>query len=334
MGQERRRDIRRVSVASSGEQYTISHDAYEATIAEVGATLRSLQADGLPLVEAFALDATCDAGHGQLLLPWPNRIADAAYEFDNHHFRLAVTEPATGCAIHGLTRWANWRCLEHGSSHVTLLHRLHPQPGWPGVLDLTATYRLDDNGLTVTVHAHNVGATRVPFGAGAHPYLIAGGEVIDEWTLTVPAATVVTTDARGLPTVRVPVEGTDFDFRTPQPIGAKRLDNPFTNLMADADGSVAVHLAAPNGHALTLWVDSHHRWFQVFTGDSLPAPRRRRAVAIEPMTCPPNAFRTGEDLIVLAPDESVTLRWGICTARHLAPEPPSERWDVSHRMDA
>jgi galactose mutarotase-like enzyme len=39
--------------------------------------------------------------------------------------------------------------------------------------------------------------------------------------------------------------------------------------------------------------------------------RRRKALAIEPMTCPPNAFVTGDDLLVLQPGDAVTHTWGI-----------------------
>ena len=49
----------------------------------------------------------------------------------------------------------------------------------------------------------------------------------------------------------------------------------------------------------------------MFTGDTLAPGHRRRAVAVEPMTCPPNAFVTGTDLLILEPGETVTHTWGI-----------------------
>jgi aldose 1-epimerase len=48
----------------------------------------------------------------------------------------------------------------------------------------------------------------------------------------------------------------------------------------------------------------------LFTGDPLPDVDRR-SLAAEPMTCPPNAFRTGEALIRLEPGRSFTSAWGI-----------------------
>ena len=71
-----------------------------------------------------------------------------------------------------------------------------------------------------------------------------------------------------------------------------------------------VELREPGGDGLTLWVDDAYRYLMIFTGDALPDVNRR-SVAIEPMTCPPNAFRTGTDVIRLEPGESWTGAWGI-----------------------
>ncbi len=59
----------------------------------------------------------------------------------------------------------------------------------------------------------------------------------------------------------------------------------------------------------TVWADEAWPWLQVFTGD-LP-DIRRRGLAIEPMTCPPQAFRTGEGVIRLEPGERWSGEWGI-----------------------
>ena len=296
----------------SGRQYELSRGAYRAVVVEVGGGIRSLSFDGRDILAGYGSDETCTGARGQLLIPWPNRIEDASYRFDGIDRQLPVTEPATGCAIHGLTRWANWTCTEHRPDQATLAYRLHPQPGWDGIVDLAVSYTLDDDGLTVSLTAHNVGATAVPFGSGAHPYFTVDGGTIDGWHLTLPASTYVTTDDRGLPTGRVAVEGTDYDFRTGKLVGDLALDNPFTDLTLDDAGRAWVQLRSGDGRCVSLWADDKHSWFQVFTGDHLAEEgRRRTAIAIEPMTCPPNAFRTGEDLAVLEPDAQLTLRWGV-----------------------
>ena len=118
-------------------------------------------------------------------------------------------------------------------------------------------------------------------------------------------------DQHGIPTGRAPVDGTEHDFRRPRPIGTTKLDHAFTDLERDADGVARVELVPPDGDAgLVLWVDEAYRYLMLFTGDPLPDVDRR-SLAVEPMTCPPNAFRTGEDLIVLDPGDAFTGVWGL-----------------------
>ncbi|MDQ6944711.1 MAG: hypothetical protein M3256_00250 [Actinomycetota bacterium] len=120
-------------------------------------------------------------------------------------------------------------------------------------------------------------------------------------------------DDRLIPTGRIfPVKTTAYDFLDLRAIGDTELDTAFANLIADADGIIRVYLQAPGGNPrVTVWMDASHAYLMVFTGDRLPGPRRRRSVAIEPMTCESNAFRTGDGLRVLGPGASMTTTWGI-----------------------
>jgi aldose 1-epimerase len=61
---------------------------------------------------------------------------------------------------------------------------------------------------------------------------------------------------------------------------------------------------------VTLWVDGSYRYVMLFTGDGLPSVSRR-SLSVEPMTCAPNAFRSGEGLVLLEPGETHTGTWGI-----------------------
>ena len=129
-----------------------------------------------------------------------------------------------------------------------------------------------------------------------------------------PARHTLETDERGLPTgARTPVEGTERDFTTARFVGPVVLDTAYTTLERDADGLARATLDAPGGvGGAALWVDSAFPYLMVYTGDTLgEVQRRRHAVAIEPMTCPPNAFRTGDDVIALEPGREWTARWGI-----------------------
>jgi aldose 1-epimerase len=246
-----------------------------------------------------------------VLVPWPNRLQDGAYEFAGRWHHLPRNETGTENAIHGLVRWAGWSVGVHETDRVVMEHALHPQPGYPFSLALSIEYALSGAGLRVTSSATNIGRDACPHGSGAHPYLTVGTDSVDTVVLRAPGRTMLRTDDRGIPVGAEPVEGTEYDFREPRPIGATKLDNAYTDLERDADGLARVELRHPDGGpTVSLWLDESYRYLELFTGDSQPSVNRR-SLAVEPMTCPPNAFRTGEGVIVLEPGESTTSTWGI-----------------------
>jgi aldose 1-epimerase len=301
-------------IAPSGEQVEIAFGDQRAVVVEVGGGLRTYELGGRALLDGYGLDELCRSGRGQVLAPWPNRLQDGRYEFGGRRHQLALTEPEHGNAIHGLVRWAAWTVAERETSRVLMRHVLHPQPGYPFSLALEIEYELTDAGLSVRTTATNAGSDACPYGAGAHPYLSIGPPPVDGVVLTVPAHRVLQSNERGIPTGSAPVDGTDCDFRRPRPIGTTVIDHAFTELDRDEDGLARVELADPAaGTALTLWLDGAYGYVMVFTGDPLPDVDRR-SLAVEPMTCPPNAFRTGEALITLEPDEAFTSAWGIAPA--------------------
>jgi galactose mutarotase-like enzyme len=300
----------RSTIPPSGEQFEIAHGEQRATVVEVGGGLRSYSVGGRDLLDGYGLDEMCTSGRGQLLLPWPNRIEDGSYEFGGENLQLALDEPERNNAIHGLVRWSTWRLVDRAANRVSLSQMVHPQPGYPFTLALRVDYMLDDDGLSVRTTATNIGVGACPFGAGAHPYLTLGTESIDELTLHVPAETILLSNERGLPTAEQRVEGTEYDFRQARAIGGTQLDTAFTTLQRDGDGRVRTELRSSDDGGATLWIDESYRYLMVFTGDPLPDVNRR-AIAVEPMTCPPNAFRTGTDLVVLEPSASWNGAWGI-----------------------
>lgn len=303
-------DTQRIS--PSGEQWEITHGDQRLTIVSVGGGIRSYDAAGRPVLFGYPADAKADSGRGQLLIPWPNRIGDGKYTFAGKTQQLALTEPTRHNATHGLVRWEQWSLVERTDSALTVGFRLMPRPGWDGILDLAVHYVLDDDGLTVTPSATNVGPVAAPFGFGAHPYLTAGEETVDELTLSVPASSYLTVNDQLLPTGVEPVSGTAYDFRSPHPIGEAVLDTAYTDISADDDGRWRVRISTDD-RSTTLWAEADSfPYLQVFTGDSLPPERKRRTgVAVEPMSCPANAFVSGESLIVLEPGDTWSASWGI-----------------------
>jgi aldose 1-epimerase len=291
--------------APSGEQIELSFDDQRAVVTEVGAGLRIYSAGGRDVLDGYPPDEFAGSGRGQLLIPWPNRIRDGAYELDGRHHQLPLNEPERDNAIHGLVRWSSWSVAEQAADRVVLGHVLRPQPGYPFTLELRVEYSLSPKGLAVRTTATNAGADACPYGAGAHPYLSVGSGVVDEAVLRVPARTVLEADERGIPVRSAPVEGTELDFRKPRSVGRARLDHCFTDLDRGEGGRVRVEI-----DRTTLWADESYPYLMVFTGDGLP-DADRRSLAVEPMTCAPNAFVSGDGLVLLEPGESHAARWGI-----------------------
>ncbi|MGH3319111.1 MAG: aldose 1-epimerase family protein [Streptosporangiaceae bacterium] len=305
-----------MSVALSGEQYDIAAGFYHAVVTEVGGALRHLAVDGRDVLDGCDADQPCLGAEGNLLIPWPNRVDHGRYGFDGQRYQLDINEPDRDTALHGLVRFAAWRPVEHERHRLRLAHRLHGPTGYPFVLDLAVEYALDPGaGLTVRMSATNVGSRRAPYGQGAHPYLTVGLPCVDDCLLTLPASVRLRKDARELPTGHEAVEGTPYDFRTARQVGEMAIDHTFTDLARDPDGRAWAHLRSPGGATVSLWADETFGWFQAFTGDTLPCPQRRRAaLAVEPMSCAPNAFVTGTGLLSLRPGESTDGTWGVAVA--------------------
>lgn len=304
--------------APSGEQWTIRHTTAsgavdEVTVVEVGGGLRSWTRAGVPVLAGYAVDEMCLAGRGQVLFPWPNRVRDGQWTWEATTYQLPLTEPKLHNASHGLLRWAVWSLVELTESAVTVAARVFPQPGWPWPLDIALTYALDDAGLSVTANVINPGQTAAAFGLGFHPYVSIGDTPPGEVVLRVPAESYVTVDDRLLPTGVVSVRGADRDFRDARPLADTALDTAFGGLGADADDRWRVTLDGL--HALprvTVWADEAFGWAQVFTGKV--AAEGEHGIAVEPTTCPPDALRSGTDLVLLQPGATWTAQWGVSLA--------------------
>lgn len=300
-----------MDIAPSGEQFEIASGDQRATVVEVGGGIRSYSVGGRPVLHPYDRDAMCDGAHGAPLIPWPNRLADGRYSFDGAEQQVALTEPDKHNAIHGFLQWRAWRAVQHSPDRVVMSTRLHPLQGYPFTLDVQVTYSLSDRGLTVSTTATNVGGQACPYGCGQHPYLSPGSGTIDDCVLHLSARTRIVTDAeRRLPTGAEAVDRTPYDFRSGRVIGDLQVDSAFTDLARDDGGLARVGLTGTDGRTAELWVDRSYPIIEIFTADTLAPDRRRRGLGTEPMTCPPNALRTGEGVRRLEPGESAVSTWG------------------------
>jgi aldose 1-epimerase len=311
------RDVPEHHLPPSGRQLTIGHGAQQVVITEVGASLREFTIGGEAVVWPYGVLEMSGGGRGQVLAPWPNRIEDGTYSFNGVQARAALDEPDRGNAIHGLVRWLTWRVEEHTERAVRLSCELAPQPAYPWRLLLAVRYELGDDGLVVEATAENRSGVAAPFGIGSHPYLAAGPQGGDACILWLHADRHLLLDGRGIPRGSETVGGTAFDFAAGRQLSGVRLDDCFTGLglsghaPAPAGAAWQAVLERGDGSRSALWADASWPYVMCYTGDTLAPADRRHGVAIEPMTCPPNALRSGESLLSIDPGDTWSGRFGI-----------------------
>lgn len=304
----------------SGQQHRLVAAGQELVAVEIGGGIRSYSRDGRDVVDGYRRSEICSGGRGQILAPWPNRVGDGRFNWQGRDHQLDLSEPERSNAIHGLVRWLPWELDQAVSAEASLRLscRLTPRPGWPWPLRMAVTYTLGEDGLEVTTWAENEGgAGACPFGLGWHPYVAAFGGVVDDVDLRLPANVAYASDDRGLPVGREAVDGGPLDFRRGRRIGSAALDVAFTDLKRGEDGrAVAEVRDGASGDVVRLWADPAFTHLMVYTGDTLSdASRRRKAVAIEPMTCAPDMLRTGDGLLTLEEGQHFQASWGLQTLK-------------------
>lgn len=300
----------------SGRQFLLENGGARAEIGSLAAVLRSLSVDGVQLTEPIGDDVLAPMGCGIVLAPWPNRVRDALWHLDGEPQHLDITEPPRRNAIHGLLRNTAYREVEHDASSVTLGALIAPQHGWPFLLDTSVRYQLEPDGLTVTHGVQNLSSRRAPWAVGAHPYFRVGDVPVDQLTVTLTARVRIQLDERSNPATEHPVDdpsaGGPGDLRSGRPLAGLTLDSPYGSLANRAGRADVAWLTAPDGRTTTLWADPAFGWIQAYTPHEFPRPSGPGlAVALEPMTAPPDALNSGTDLIWLEPGESWSASWGV-----------------------
>jgi aldose 1-epimerase len=300
----------------AGQLFEVADGSRRAVVSEQGASLVQVNWDGVDLLGTASDDGFAGPGaYGQVLVPWPGRVAGARYRYEGVEYRLPVDDHAHGAAIHGLVRWATWQPKLERPGLISLGYKLLATPGYPFPLELEQSYSWEEKGgpqLKVSFKARNIGERTAPFGYGCHPYFSAGTPTVDDAVLRVPAKSYVPARkdlaAAGPPE---PVAGTPWDFREPKKIGDLRLDLTLADLSRDEAGSFSIELSAPDrSRVVTCSYEEPVKFLQLYSGDTLPC-RQRQALAIEPYTCVPDAFNNGAGLIDLAPGATFSVGWAL-----------------------
>jgi aldose 1-epimerase len=270
-----------------------------------GGGIRRLVVDDWDVIDGYPAGTVIKGWHGAVLVPWPNRVRDGRWTWRGRELQLDPDASEQPQALHGLVAWQPWSLLNSGPAEATVATTLEPSLGYPFRLAVAVDYALTPGRLAVTVRVRNIGTAEAPVGVGMHPYLHVGANEdggIGGAELTVPARTALDTEG-GLPT------GAQHRFHGDVGrIGHRAFDTPLTDLERDDDGWARLRLRGPMGQ-LELAVDESWPWLQIFTGDGLPEGQRRRSLAVEPMTCPPNALADDVDLVVLEPGADWSGSW-------------------------
>ena len=300
----------KTDIFPGGEQLAIAHGDQRAVVNQVGATLRTYVTGGRPVIEGFTADELPSGARGQVLYPWPNRMDHEPWEFSGRVARATLDNPVNLTGNHGLVRWRPFEVKALNQNRCVLEMLLHPSPAFPFLTTLEIAYHLGDLGLTCTATVTNRDEVLVPFALGFHPYLAVTTPTIEGTTLEVPANAWVDVDARQLPTGAIlPTAGGPKDFRTAKSVSGHELDVTYTELVRDSLGMATAVVSDANGHRVELSVDRNFPYLQVYTGDKLPKGRRRTAIAVEPMTAPADALRSGKDVLVLEPGQRWAGSW-------------------------
>ena len=293
---------------ATGRQYELRRSDALAVVTELAAGLRLYSRAGVQLTETYGDSEISPGAAGITLAPWANRVEGGVWYLDGKKQQLDITEVSRNNASHGLLRNSAYGLVDESQYSVTLEATVFPQHGYPFLVRHRVQYLLtEDLGLEVRQTLINDSNASAPFVLGAHPYLRLGDADVEDLTLTVAAGTRLVADERLIPRSAEPVSG-HSDFRSGQRVGDVEIDVALTDLTFD--GGAARHvLSAPDGRSVTLWQDESCGYVHVFVTTELPG--RPKAVAIEPMTGPANAFNSGDGLRWLPAGGTFTMSWGI-----------------------
>jgi aldose 1-epimerase len=285
-------------------EISLSFDNQRVVVSPWGAALRRyflVDADGsdCDILWGYSGGGNKKGGQGDVLIPFPGRVAEGRYSFDGQALQLERNDKEGPNAIHGFVRTIPWAILQADSRCASFEVRLDAESygprGYPFSLATRVTYSLDRQGLSCAFAVQNMGNQTAPVGVGFHPYFTGGTAFIDEAEAKIPGAGYLEFNERLAPTgTIVSVAGTEWDFRDYRPIGNRRFNHCYVHLERDAAGMATASLRHNgSGRAIDIVMDRSFSAVVVYSGDAI-AEAPRRAFAIEPMTCATDAVNHPE----------------------------------------
>jgi aldose 1-epimerase len=251
---------------------------------------------------------------GSNLFPFPNRIADGMYIFAGQKFSLPLNFKNEKNAIHGLVYDQQFDVVNQGSGHqgcFLTLQYLSPDicEGYPFKYKLKQIYFWKKNrGFGCITLITNLSNCEMPVGHGWHPYFKAGTDIIDDLAIQFPSVEIIDLDQRNIPTGRSSIYN---EFKQLRQIGNIELDNCFRLKRSNQYADIVLSNLRKNFHFKIRQETGVNKYnhLQIYT------PPDRASIAIEPMTCAPNAFNNKDGLITLTSGSTISLFWSISKCR-------------------
>ena len=289
----------------------LSSGPWSAVVTTLGASLRGLSREGLPVVTGYRGAVNKQGGQGDVLIPFPGRVAGGRYRWDGTDYQLPITDKEGPNAIHGFVRKVDWSIDSRSAGGVTFALRFAGAEGYPFPLQLRVTYGLGAAGLSVDASITNAGVKDAPVAMGFHPYFTVGSAIVNGDMLTLPFSDVLEFE-RLIPTGKVfDVTAAGLDFREKRAIAQTVFNHCFCAPTRDADGLARVRLDGA-GRSCTVWMSGAFDYCVVYTGDTLPPALRRTSIAIEPMTSGSDALNHPDwGLHRLRPGATLAAQWGV-----------------------
>ncbi|MEP2023998.1 MAG: hypothetical protein ABJH98_01570 [Reichenbachiella sp.] len=239
---------------------------------------------------------------GSKLSPFPNRILNGVYNFNGKSYQLPINEVGANNNLHALLHNQPFEILEEKESEneaiLILGHEYNgTDQGYPFVYALKLTYQFGTEEVSIKTEIENTSNTSIPMGDGWHPYFRF--DHLDHVQMKMGKANRLSSNFGNQ------LNGT-HGFEQSRAIGSESLDDCF-EVKGGERFSLQLRDEAQD-LALEIWQENEsqkYKYLQIYT------PPTRKSIAIEPVTCLPNAFNTGEGLIILKPNEKVSMSFGI-----------------------
>lgn len=275
-------------------------------LANYGAALQSYQYKGLECIAGYEHEDELEAQayKGVVLAPFPNRVEKANYTFENTAYVLPINRAKEGLALHGFLYNKVFQVENQTENCVQLnYHYMGDVVGFPFPFQLNIFYFLTKEGaLHIKTAVLNTGKLPLPFGTGWHPYFQLG-ETIDALQLDFPACQQMELLPNLIPTGKLlPF----LEKSTLLHLKECHWDDCFY-FEKEQEAKFVLKSAQLDLH---IENESGYPYFQIFT------PKDRKSIAIEPMSCAPNAFNNKLGIAEIAPVSQQVFSYKIFAQAH------------------